>query len=62
MSQDVVDYLFGEGPCEGNQDVYIIDMIVGHCGDAPGQTWNDVTDETLQGGTIGRWTLNGQDL
>src|SRR6185503_8585450 len=62
LSQDAVDYLFGEGPCEGNQDVFIIDMIGGHCGDAPTVVWNDVTADTLNGGTIGRWTLAGQDL
>lgn len=62
MSQDVADYFYGEGPCEGSTDVYIIDIIGGHCGDAPAPAWIDVTQATLDGGTIGRWTLAGQDL
>ena len=62
MSQDVVDYQWGEGPSEENTDVYIIDIIVGHCGDDPQPGWIDVTAATLEAGTIGMWTLAGQDL
>jgi hypothetical protein len=62
LSQDVVDYHYGDGVSEGSTDVYIIDMIVGHCGDNPQAGWIDVTQATLDAGTIGMWTLNGQDL
>lgn len=61
LSQDVVDYYFGSGdPSEGATDVYIVDMIAGHCGDAPSPAWTDVTEATRAGGTIGRWTLAGR--
>jgi hypothetical protein len=59
LSQDVVDYHWGEGPSDGSTDVYIIDMIVGHCGDDPQPGWLDVTQATIDGGTVGRWTLAG---
>jgi hypothetical protein len=62
LSQDVVDYHFGEGEPEESTDVFIIDIIVGHCGDNPQPGWIDVTLATLEGGTIGMWTLAGQDL
>lgn len=62
LSQDVVDYHFGEGEPEESTDVFIIDIIVGHCGDDPQAGWIDVTLDTLEGGTIGMWTLAGQDL
>jgi hypothetical protein len=57
MSQDVVDYHFGTGAPEDSTDVYIIDVIGGHCGDAPSPAFTDVTEATRLGGTIGRWTL-----
>jgi hypothetical protein len=60
MSQDVVDYHFGAGEPEGSTDVYIIDVIGGHCGPTPGPAWIDVTEATREGGTIGRWTLAGR--
>jgi hypothetical protein len=63
LSQDVVDYHYGEGVSEESTDVYIIDMIVGHCGEDPPQAgWIDVTQATLEAGTVGKWTLAGQDL
>lgn len=62
LSQDVVDYHYGEGVSEGSTDVYIIDIIGGHCGDAPQAAWIDVTQATLDGGTVGMWTLAGQPL
>lgn len=40
----------------------IIDIIVGHCGDDPQAGWIDVTQATLDAGTVGMWTLAGQDL
>jgi hypothetical protein len=57
MSQDVVDYNFSADPDEGTTNVYIIDVIGGHCGSNPGPAWVDNTEATRQGGTIGRWTL-----
>lgn len=61
MSQDVVDYYFGAGdPFESSTDVYIIDVIGGHCGPSPSPAFTDVTEATREGGTIGRWTLAGR--
>lgn len=60
MSQDVVDYHFGSGEPEGSTDVYIIDVIGGHCGPTPSPAFTDVTEATRAGGTIGRWTLAGR--
>jgi hypothetical protein len=61
MSQDVVDYFWAQGDPEGRTEVYIIDVIGGHCpgpGDPPSTpAWTDVTEATRLGGTIGRWTL-----
>ena len=62
LSQDVVDYHWGDGEAEESTDVFIIDIIVGHCGDTPQAAWIDVTLDTLEGGTVGMWTLAGQDL
>ena len=59
-SKDVVDYHHGAGPDEGSTEVYIIDVIGGHCGPSPSPAWGDVTDVTYQGGTIGRWTGRGR--
>lgn len=57
MSQDVVDYNFAAGPDEGTTNVYIVDVIGGHCGGNPTPAWIDNTEATRRGGTIGRWTL-----
>jgi hypothetical protein len=62
MSQDVVDYHYGDGVSEGSTEVYIIDVIVGHCGDTPQAGWIDVTQATLDADTVGMWTLAGQSL
>jgi hypothetical protein len=59
-SMDVVDYHSGSGPSEGSTQVYIIDIIGGHCGPNPQPGWNDVTDVTYSQGTIGRWTARGR--
>jgi hypothetical protein len=59
-SKDVVAYHYGGGPDEGSTEVYIIDIIGGHCGSTPSPIWHDVTDITLQSGTIGRWTARGR--
>ncbi len=57
MSQDVVNYNFAAGADEGTTNVYIIDVIGGHCGGNPDAAWVDNTEATRRGGTIGRWTL-----
>jgi len=62
LSQEVVDYYWGPGrPSEGSTDVYIIDIIVGHCpegGDPPSSPgWIDQTQATADAGAIGRWTI-----
>jgi hypothetical protein len=65
MSQDVVDYHYGEGISEESTEVYIIDVIGGHCpedGTPPQPAWIDVTQATLDGNTVGMWTLAGQAL
>jgi hypothetical protein len=59
-SQDAIDYHYGAGPDEDSTDVYIIDMIGGHCGPTPSPAWIDQTQATLDGGTIGRWTGRGR--
>jgi hypothetical protein len=59
-SLDVVTYHYGGGPDEGSTQVYIIDIIGGHCGPTPSATWIDVTAATLNGGTIGRWISRGR--
>ena len=65
LSQDAIDYHWGEGLSEGSTDVYIIDIIGGHCpedGTPPQAAWIDVTQATLDAGTIGMWTLAGEAL
>ena len=58
-SMDVIDYHFG-GRDEGTTEVYIIDIIGGHCGSSPGPAWVDQTDVTRSQGTVGRWTARGR--
>lgn len=57
LSEDIVNYNFGPGPDENSTNVYIIDVIGGHCGGNPGPNWQDQTQPTRNAGTIGRWTL-----
>lgn len=59
-SLDVVTYNFGSGADQGSTQVYIVDVIGGHCGATPSAGWNDVTGVTLQSGTIGRWISRGR--
>ena len=56
ISLDVVDYHYGAGPAEGSTDVYIIDIIGGHCGPSPSPEWIDQTSATAASGDIGRWS------
>ena len=54
-SHDVVSYFYGNGDAiQGRQEVYIFDLIGGHCGSAPTIIWGDQTDLTINSGTIGR--------
>lgn len=54
-SVDVVSYYYRDQPDINNRaDVYIFDVIGGHCGSNPSVIWNDVTDITFQSGTLGR--------
>jgi hypothetical protein len=59
-SQDVVTYNHGSGPDEGSTQVYIIDIIGGHCGSTPAPAWFDVTGATLAAGSTGRWISRGR--
>lgn len=59
-SRDVVDYHYGWGEREGSEEVYIIDVIVDHCGPDPQPGWTDQTQVTRDAGTIGRWTSRGR--
>ncbi len=54
-SHDVVSYYYGTGSdIQGNTQVYIYDLIGGHCGANPFIVWVDNTDITFTSGTIGR--------
>jgi hypothetical protein len=54
-SVDVVSYFYANGDDINNRpEVYIFDIIGGHCGNTPSIIWNDVTDITFQSGTLGR--------
>lgn len=59
-SMDVITYHYGAGPDQNSTAVYIIDIIGGHCGSNPSAIWNDVTDVTINSGTIGRWISRGR--
>jgi hypothetical protein len=59
-SLDVIDYHWSAGPDENSIDVYIVDIIGGHCGPTPYVTWNDVTAVTYDNGGVGRWTGRGR--
>jgi hypothetical protein len=59
-SHDAIAYNYGSGSDQGSTQVYIVDVVGGHCGPSPGPAWIDVTEATRQGGTIGRWTSRGR--
>jgi hypothetical protein len=59
-SMDVIDYHYGAGGDEGSANVYIVDIISGHCGSSPSPAWADMTEVTRQAGAIGRWTGRGR--
>jgi hypothetical protein len=54
-SLDVVSYFYANGDnINGRAEVYIFDIIGGHCGSTPSTIWTDVTDVTFNSGTLGR--------
>ena len=54
-SLDVASYFYANGDDINNRhEVYIFDLIGGHCGSTPSPVWIDVTDITVSSGTIGR--------
>lgn len=55
-SQDVVSYYYSNQypDIQGRFEVYIFDLISGHCGGSPSTVWLDVTDVTASNGTSGR--------
>jgi hypothetical protein len=57
LSQDIVNYNFSAESDEGTRNVYIIDIIAGHCGSRPGPNWADQTEATRRANTRGIWTL-----
>lgn len=52
-SQDIVDYHYGAGNSQFSTQVYIIDVMLGHCGAAPSPAWIDQTSITVNSGTVG---------
>ena len=55
ISHDVVDYYRGTGDGTGSTNVAIIDVIANHCSSNPQPVWTDITQETANQGTVGRW-------
>ncbi|HWI17739.1 MAG TPA: hypothetical protein VNT81_08330, partial [Vicinamibacterales bacterium] len=55
-SQDVASYYYSNQypDIQGRFEVYIFDIIAGHCGSFPSTVWLDVTDVTRNNGTVGR--------
>lgn len=65
LSQDVVTYNNSALPDEGAStgpttatfNIYMYDVIGGHCGNNPGPNWEEVHSPTLYQGALGVWTL-----
>ncbi len=55
ISADALAYYRGEGSPNNSADVIIIDFLRGAGRNTPTPAWIDVTDETCQKGSIGRW-------
>ena len=54
-SLDAISYFWGNHDgFNGSTQVYIFDIISGHCGASPSTFWGDVTDITYSSGTVGR--------
>ncbi len=54
LSQDVVTYNWGSLADEGTRQIYVLDVIAGHCGNNPGGAW---INQTGVGGADAAWTL-----
>jgi hypothetical protein len=52
---DEVAFHYGAGPDQGSPDVYLIDVLEGHCGSSPRPTYRDFTGEER-----GIWTGLGR--
>lgn len=52
---DEIAYHYGSGPDQGSPDVYLIDILVGHCGPTPSITFRHFTGEEP-----GFWTGAGR--
>ena len=52
---DEAAYHYSGGPSQGSTEVHLVDLLVGHCGDAPSLTWRVFTGEEP-----GRWTGAGR--
>jgi len=59
-SQDVVTYNYGSGADQGSTQVYIVDVVGGHCGSTPAAGWIDVTQATRNAGSSGIWISRGR--
>ncbi len=59
-SLDVIAYHFGAGPDEGSKDVYVVDIMLSHCGSNPTPAWIDQTQVTWNSGTTGAFTSRGR--
>ena len=59
LSQDIVTYNASSNPDEGarSPNIYIVDIIGGHCGSNPDAAWINQTQATRDAGAIGIWTL-----
>ena len=66
MSQDIIAFNPTDRPDNGEAQIYIYDVIAGHCTGNPDVWMNDVTDVTWAGGNSGmcgnrfcaRWTID----
>lgn len=54
LSQDIVTYNWGSEADEGTRQIYVVDVIAGHCGPSPGAFW---LNQTGVGGADAIWTL-----
>lgn len=64
-SLDAISYFWGNHDnFNGSTQVYIFDLIAGHCGSNPSPFWGDVTDITYSSGTVGRslFPRRGRDV
>jgi len=52
---DEIAYHYGSGPDQGSTDVYLIDILLGHCGPTPSVTFRHFTGEEP-----GFWTGAGR--